>query len=63
MSTGINHNIDELLVGIVTQIRLKQVGKEGERRSRVDKVGTFFLSPQGGRGNKVELFLKSSKFR
>ena len=38
LKTGINHNIDELLVGIVTQIRLKQAGKEGERRSRVDKV-------------------------
>ena len=39
LNTGINHNIDELLVGIVTQIRLKQAGKEGQKRSRVDKVG------------------------
>ena len=38
METGINHNIDELLVGIVTQIRLKQAGQEGDRRTRVDKV-------------------------
>jgi len=36
-SPGINHNIDELLVGIVTQIRLKEAGKDG-KRSRVDKV-------------------------
>ena len=41
MSTGINHNIDELLVGIVTQIRLKQDGKGEDRRSRVDKVAFF----------------------
>ena len=38
MKTGINHNIDELLVGIVTQIRLKQAGQEEDRRTRVDKV-------------------------
>ena len=45
MKIGINHNIDELLVGCVTQIRLKQAGQEGEKRTRVDKVGIilFFL--------------------
>ena len=39
LKIGINHNIDELLVGCVTQIRLKQAGQEGEKRTRVDKVG------------------------
>ena len=42
METGINHNIDELLVGIVTQIRLKQAGQEGDRRTRVDKVSNNY---------------------
>ena len=37
--SGINHNIDELLVGVVTQIRLKQAaGQHKEKRTKMDKV-------------------------
>ena len=37
---GINHNIDELLVGIFTQIFMRQAG-EGRRERRSSKVGLF----------------------
>lgn len=33
-SVGINHNVDELLVGLLTQIRLKQATDKGARRGR-----------------------------
>ena len=52
METGINHNIDELLVGIVTQIRLKQAGQEGDRRTRVDKVSNNYNNNNKGNNNK-----------
>ena len=41
--SGINHNIDELLVGVVTQIRLKQAaGQHKEKRTKMDKVRIVF---------------------
>ena len=37
---GINHNVDELLVGILTQLRLKRQ-KAAQERTRTNKVNTF----------------------
>ena len=39
LKIGINHNIDELLVGCVTQIRLKQAGQAGEKRRGQESPG------------------------
>lgn len=38
-SVGINHNVDELLVGLLTQIRLKQ-----QHAERVRWVGTSYAT-------------------
>ena len=38
LSTGINHNIDELLVGIFTQVSLRQGCSLARETSGVDKV-------------------------
>ena len=54
METGINHNIDELLVGIVTQIRLKQAGQEGDRRTRVDKVSNNYNNNNNNNNNNIK---------
>ena len=48
METGINHNIDELLVGIVTQIRLKQAGQEGDRRTVNQSLSSHMVSQWSG---------------
>ena len=39
--TGINHNIDELLVGIFTQVSLRQGCSLARETSGVDKVGCW----------------------
>lgn len=50
-SPGINHNIDELLVGVFTQISLRQGCPIEDQAKAMNKVGHFFgrlLSRQGG---------------
>ena len=39
-NTGINHNVDELLVGVLTQIRLRR-RKVLQRKNSATKVGNF----------------------
>ena len=45
---GINHNVDELLVGILTQLRLKRQ-KAAQQRTTTNKVAIYFFSQINGK--------------
>ena len=41
---GINHNVDELLVGVLTQIRLRRRKRDKNRNNNITKVRDHFYS-------------------
>lgn len=59
-SVGINHNVDELLVGILTQIRLKlqQAAKPKRNKSPLGRCIGKDDSPKKWRKNKLSASLK-----
>ncbi|PRD36113.1 UNVERIFIED_CONTAM: GTP-binding protein GEM [Trichonephila clavipes] len=59
-SAAINHNVDELLVGVVSQIRLKHRQKEKEEVIRPAKVTSPSTSPFKKGSGSVKGSLRSS---
>ena len=51
-SPGINHNVDELLVGMLTQIQLRDKAREGVSESGEGSGGKNNGSISGGSGKK-----------
>ncbi len=41
-TSGINHNVDELLVGVLTQIRLRRRKRDKNRNNNISKVRDQF---------------------
>lgn len=62
-SAAINHNVDELLVGVVSQIRLKNKQKEGLRQNKTSaspSKSKGFSSPRRLHGGSMKGSLRSS---